>query len=1131
MTATTLGHYRLESEIGSGAMGAVYRAVDTRLHRTVAIKLWRHGAVASEDAARRMLREARAASALNHPNIVIVHDFGETSDGDPFIVQELIHGRTLRDRMSRPIPLADVADIGTQVARALDAAHTAGIVHRDIKPENVMLRSDGYVKVLDFGIAHLPPLAADADGSLFETLSNDLIGTPAYMSPEVMLGGTIGPPADVFALGVTLYEMVTGQLPFAAATPMAVLARIMRDTPAPMTSLDPALSPALDSLVQAMLDKSPEQRPTAADVAAALPALARPVEPEIEPRVESATLTVGRDVELAQLMELYGRVAGGRSVVAGVSGEAGIGKSTLLEAFTAALPGARERPMVVKARCSENLSGSEAYLPVLDALDALRTRGLDGVLRSVAPTWHSQLTPPPADAPNDGAAPSQERMKRELRAFLREASRQAPVVWLIEDLHWADASTVDILNYVAERFDELRVMIVVAFRPSDMSLARHPFRTSRAHLQSKGVYAEVRLSFLSRADVASFLALRWPSNAFGESFIDEIHSRTEGSPLFMVDLVRYLHDTGTIVDVDGVWTVTSARTNGSHDLPESVRGMIARKIERVDDADRKLLLAACVQGAEFESAIVAEALELDAADVEERLEALQSVHALIRRGEEVEYPDASLTLRYRFVHILYQNVLYASLSPARRVALCGAAARALAAHSAADAAPAAVRLGVLFEAARDFGTAGQYFFVAAQRAVSLFGYREALTLAERGLDGVSKLPPGPSRVQLELALQMTRGLALRLVRGWAAPELEPTLSRARQLCQQLDDPPELFPVMWNLAFFNMIRGNLSLVHEQIHTLDTQAGAAHESAYRMAACHIAGVTCEFTGDVRRASELLEEARELHDPARHPQYSAMFGMDPGMIARAMSSRPLWALGYPDRALARSQETIELSRSQRQPVTYTFALIVAQGIHLYRGELDAAIELGDQIVALCQEYEFAQEVEWGRAFQGAAHAAAGQVDAGVAQLEASLAAMAALRSGLVRTMFLSLLADAYRRAGRLEDGFRIVDEGFAYADKSLEHGFGHELHRVRGELLMCGGRLADAEASLREALAFASRHDARSFELRAATSLGRLLLATSRVADARATLGPVLEKFGEGEGTADLRSARSILDEAMG
>jgi tetratricopeptide (TPR) repeat protein len=305
----------------------------------------------------------------------------------------------------------------------------------------------------------------------------------------------------------------------------------------------------------------------------------------------------------------------------------------------------------------------------------------------------------------------------------------------------------------------------------------------------------------------------------------------------------------------------------------------------------------------------------------------------------------------------------------------------------------------------------------------------------------------------------------------------------------------------------------------------QAEASGEPAFLMAVHHVAGVALEFMGDFTESSRLLERARELHQPEQHKQYSATFGIDPGMVARAMSSRPLWALGHPDRALERSLETIALCRSQRQPVTHVFALIVNQGIHLYRGELDETIARGDEIVALCREYEFPQELEWARAFQGSAMASKGALDAGICQLQACLQHLDALKSGLVRTTFLSLLADACCRGKRIDEGRRTVEEGFAYADKSLEHGFLGELHRTRGELFRLTGQFEEAEQALVVALEHARERHARGFELRAAIALASLLHDGGRTAEARQLLVPVVDWFTEGATTADLTVGRAL------
>ena len=828
--------------------------------------------------------------------------------------------------------------------------------------------------------------------------------------------------------------------------------------------------------------------------------------------MESKRTTVGRQAQRARLQHVYARVAQGTGTIVAVTGEPGIGKTSLIEDFLDEARQGEHPPTIVRGRCSESLAGSEAYLPLLDAMASLLHSAhgarFESTVRTAAPTWYAQIAALPVEAA------SQDRMKRELAALLVEISREQPLVLVVDDLHWADVSTVDALSYLAGRFSDIRVLVLTGYRPSDMVLVKHPFMPIRHDLQARGLFEEMPLTFLEPIDVERYLAVAFPGHVFPRAFAAAMHARTEGSPLFMADLAR--------------WVVASGAKEMPRDLPQSVRGMIARKIDQVSDEDRQLLVAASVQGSEFDSTVLAEVLRVDPAEVEERLVALERVHVFVARGEELEFPDGALTVRYRFVHVLYQNALYGSLQPTRRVALARAIAAALVAHYGRETAPIAGRLAVLYETARDFASSAGYFFVAAQRAVALFAFPEALSLAERGIDSSRGLPPGDERLQLELGLQMIRGLAVRSVKGWAAPELESTFTRARALCQQLGDPPELFPVLWNLTFFNMIRGDVAIVREQTATLMRQAEQSRQSAFLMAVHHVAGVTAEFAGDFAESHRLLERARELHDPEQHEQYTHTFGIDPGMVARAMSGRPLWALGFPDRALARNRETIALGRAQRQPVTFVFALVVAQGIHLYRGESAEALALGEEIIALCEEYEFPQEAQWARGFQGSALAIGGRTADGVAQLQASLDALHALRSGLTRTMFLSLLADALLRDGRADDGLAIVAEGFVHAEQTGECGFLAELHRIGGELLVLKGNETAAENAFQLALDVSRQQQARSFELRAATALARLLRDSGRTTGARAVLEPVLAWFIEGHDTVDLTTARTLLSE---
>jgi tRNA A-37 threonylcarbamoyl transferase component Bud32/tetratricopeptide (TPR) repeat protein len=1139
MHPTTLGHYRLDAAIGRGGMGEVYRAFDTRLNRKVAIKLMRESSGERQRSVLRFLREARAASALNHPNIVTIHDVGETPSGAHFIVQELVEGRTLRSLLDEPMPLPQAIEIGRQVARALAAAHAAGIVHRDVKPENVMVRADGYVKVLDFGLARVvdPAGGSQSTQTNEDTAPDTLLGTTAYMSPEAARAASAGPPGDVFALGIVLYEMAAGRRPFVAATSIGVLAAIVSEHPVPLARLDPSIPYGFDDLVLRMLAKEPVRRPTAGEAVDRLTELLSG-NPAAAPAARSTAAprkTVGRETERNALRRAYAQAQRGASLIVGVTGEAGLGKSTLTEDFLGELAAGPDRPIVARGRCSERLAGSEAYLPVLEALDHLLRRtssvSVDQLMRTVAPTWYTQVAsssghPSFAEMRKDAPAVSQERMKRELSALLEELSRVRPLVVFLDDLHWADVSTVDVLNYLAGRLASMRLLVLLTYRPSEMALAQNRFAGISSDLRARGLFEEIPLDVLAPGDVERYLALEFPGHRFPPAFAAFIHAKTDGTPLFMADLVRYLHDSGCIAEDQGAWRLTRSVETLPRDLPESVRSMIGRKIEQLDESDRRILVGASVQGYEFDSATISEALEVDPADVEERLEVLERVNVFVKRIAEEEFPDRTLTVKYQFAHVLYQNLLYGSLQPTRRASLSGRVARALVSRYGQHTGDVAGRLAVLFEAARDFAASAQHFYTAAQRAVALFAFREAVSLSERGLSALGGLQESPQRIQQELGLQMIRGLALRSMKGWSAPEIEPVFARARELCQQLNDPPELFPVLWALTLFHAVRGDLREYRRRADELMVMAQASGNPAFLMGAHHLVGVSREFLGDMMEASRVLDGGRELHVPSQHLSYTAMYGLDPGMIARAMSSRPMWVLGYPDRALARAEETLALARSQRQPMTLAFALLVTQGVHLYRGEITEAIALGGETVALCREYELLQEREWSRSFQGAALAGLGRLDEGIELLKDSLAVQQSIGSGLVRSAFLGVLGDLLRFAGRIPEGLQAVAEGFAHAERTLEGGYIAELYRARGELLRAAGDHAGAEECLRQAVDHAARQLAKSFELRAATALASLMASANRRSEAHAVLAPVYGWFTEGHTTADVTAARSVL-----
>jgi tetratricopeptide (TPR) repeat protein len=306
----------------------------------------------------------------------------------------------------------------------------------------------------------------------------------------------------------------------------------------------------------------------------------------------------------------------------------------------------------------------------------------------------------------------------------------------------------------------------------------------------------------------------------------------------------------------------------------------------------------------------------------------------------------------------------------------------------------------------------------------------------------------------------------------------------------------------------------------------QANQTGRVEFLLAGHQMMASVCEFLGQPVQSNEHFEKAIALHDLSQHEYYSANFGLDPGMIARALSMRPLWYLGNADQSVARLRESLSLARAAKQPTTLAFALILAENIHLLRGEAEEAVTLGDEGIALCREYSLAQEMEWTRCYQALALAHLGRTDEGVAQLKDSLASMDRINARLQRGTYLGLLAEALFLAGRYDEGLRAVDEGLTVSQEALERCDLAELHRVRADLLNRLDRTDEAEESYRAALEVARQQGARAFELRAATGLARLMNDRGRRTEAKELLGPVYTALTEGRDTRDLIEAAELL-----
>jgi predicted ATPase len=1159
--------YEVLGQLGRGTMGVVYRACQKSLDRPVALKLLLADCAMDPAWLDCCRREALAASALNHPHICTIYDTGECGSR-PFLSMELIEGQTLAALGRQRLPLGEYTRLIGQAARALAAAHAAGVLHRDIKPENLMVRGDGIVKVLDFGLARRLPTDADRSHGLGDRTTDPRSAgaAPLYLAPEQLRAEGTTAASDVFSLGIVLYELVTGRHPFAADSQAGLQHAFVAQEPVPPARLNPEVCAALDALILHMLARDPRCRPTAAEVGAVLAELGgnRGVRFRSQPSRPGRPPTVGRQQERAALWDGFEAAAAGHGLLLCVTGEPGLGKTTLVEDFLEELAARGRLCSVGWGRCSERLAGAEAYLPFLEALDSLLQgdgRGAAArLMRALAPTWYVQVALPSPGEKEDSppqmqedsplfrtgsqtagaAAPgslttaahptSQERQKRELSAFLQEASRLRPVILFLDDLHWADASTADLLAYLGSRCVAWRLLVVVTYRPSELLLGSHPFRPVQLDLQGRGLCREIPLRFLGRPDVEHYLALKFPGHTFPLELVDMVHRRTEGNPLFLVDLLRYLCDRGVIVASGECWALAQQVPDLERELPESVRSLIRRKLERLSEADCRLLTAASIQGNEFDAAVVAAVLDVDAAEVEEQLAELERLHSLVHLLREHDLPDGTHTPRYGFVHVLYQNALHAALPPAQQAAWSAAAAQALLIHYGEQSPEVATELALLFEAAQDPAQAAAHFLRATENAVCVCASREAVVLARRGLALLQTLPDTPERGRQERALLLALGVSLVATQGFASPEVEQTYARARELCLQAEDSFALFPVLYGLWNVCLLRCEFPRCQDLAAQMFALAQDRPEPVWLLQAHNVMQQPLLHVGDFAAARRHQDQCLALYDPQEHRTLTAVFGEDPGVGCLAYGAVTLWCLGYPDQALRAVRGARKRADELANPFDVARALYFGAFTHLCRREAEQTGELAETLMRLASEQGFGLLRHGGAILHGWVLAEQGRAAEGIRQMQQGLAGWHATGARSHRLYHLALLAETLARNGQTRDGATALAEALALCEESGERFLEAELHRLRGVLFLAGAEAGPsaADACFRRALDVARAQQAKALELRAALSLSRLYRQQGRQAEVRSLLAETYGWFTEGFDLPDLREAKALLEQ---
>ena len=603
--------------------------------------------------------------------------------------------------------------------------------------------------------------------------------------------------------------------------------------------------------------------------------------------------------------------------------------------------------------------------------------------------------------------------------------------------------------------------------------------------------------------------------------------KTEGSPLFMADLVRYLRDRGTIARTNGEWTLAEALPDLERALPESVRGMIERKIAQFRVEDATLLVAASVQGYEFDSAVVANVLNLAAGVVEDRLESLERVFAFVKLVSEAEFPNGALTVRYRFVHVLYQNALYASLQPTRRAALNAAIARVLVQVYGDQTPTIAAQLAMLYSAARDFVPAVEHYLLAAQQATRVFAHAEAAALANRGLDLLDKLPDDPQRARLEIRLRSRLVGSLTGVKGHGASEVLLTHQRMCELCEHLGDHVQLLRTQFGLSIVYAVRGEYERGRQLAQQCLRQAESSGDSGMTVLSHYSLGLSLAFLGDFLASCRQFELVLERYDPAHHSAI-ALYG---NVLAPAYLGRCLLHLGRHNRGRRLLQNALAAAETNRHPIGLVNTLGVAAFVEFFYRRMPELLDISGRIVDIANEHGYPYYRAIGIIFRGVALTHGDGDASGITLIREGLAAHRAAETWQNHATYLILLADALAATGQTDEALATLEEAERTIVRTNERYYEPELYRLKGRLLLKRSNhdgSGNAEACFAEAIRTAQRRHLKSLQLRASRDLAGLWARQGKRTHAERMLSEIVGWFTEGVDTVDVQEAKALLDE---
>jgi DNA-binding SARP family transcriptional activator/ABC-type transporter Mla MlaB component len=891
---------------------------------------------------------------------------------------------------------------------------------------------------------------------------------------------------------------------------------------------------------------------------------------------------VARQPELARLEQVLNRALSGQGGVLFVTGEAGSGKTALIQEFTHNAQRTYADLIFANGSCNAQIGIGDPYLPLREILGMLtgdvEARWAAGAITSehARRLWNmlpftaravasigpdlidtfvlgsSLLERSRAYAPGGADWLTRlesliQRAEKDVRQRLDQSdlldqyskvmqtlAREAPLVLVLDDLQWADRGSISLLFHLVRRLTGKRILIIGAFRPEEVAVgidgARHPLETVVNELLREFGDIIIDVDQAERHDFVESLLDSEP-NQLGLPFREMLYKQTRGHALFTIELLRGLQERGDLVkDTNGEW-----RQGASLDwekLPVRVEAAIAERIDRLPESLQAVLRAASIESGDFIAEVLARILRVDERALVQHLSGeLDRKHRLVR-AQAIERLGTRPISRYRFRHYLFQKYLYDHLDEVERAYLhedLGNALEGLFTDQSGDLTTIAPNLAHHFQKAGIADKAIHYLHLAGVRAVQLSAFQEANAHLTKGLGLLVTQPDSQERAQQELAFQLKLGIAWGGTKGMGDPELIRLYDRARKLCQQIGDIRQLCQVLGEMALCNFVGARHMKARELAEeALGLAAGIADPLLVALCRWYL-GVILFFLGEYASARTSLGEVIAFYDPEQHHHpFVFLRGSDFGLSALAYDACCLWCLGYPDQATQRSQQALSLAGELDHP--FSLADVVCYGgcmLSEMRQDYDDLLVKAEKLDRLGRERVEAWQGT-GTMYRGMALVMLGQVQEGVAQMlkGATVTLSRGVRVDQIRTLY--YLGWAKALENDVDEGLFKIDELFGLVEQTGERHYEADYHRLQGEMLLIQGNETAAEASYLKAIDIARRQSARSWELRATLSLARLWQKQGRRDEAREALAGIFSWFTEGFNTPDIIAARKLLDE---